>query len=153
MSVDAIRARAVRFTNLRRGAFLLGIVLILAEMVIFGRFVLTLPLPGTMARVGLLVVLVGLGWMFARLSLLAPQRFPDAKASGGTILEYHRAELQRAHTTFGSQVVMAGPVLLGAAIFVVGVIIARPRIAPQAAPFLVLIGLWFVGLWWMVWTG
>jgi hypothetical protein len=149
MSVDAIRARAARFTNLRRWVFLFGLFLMLAEIVIFGRYALTLPLPGTAARVGLLTILVGLGWMIARFSLLAPRRFPDAKASGESILEYHRMELQR-RETFGSQVVMVGPVLLGAVIFVVGVMIARPRVALQAAPLLLLIGLWFVGAWRMV---
>jgi hypothetical protein len=150
MSVDAIRARAARFTNLRRIVFLFGLVLMLTEIVIFGRFALVLP--GTVTRVGLLMILVGLGWMIARFSLLAPRRFPDAKASGETILEYHVMELQR-RETFRSQVVMVGPLLLGAAIFVVGIMIARPRVALQAAPLLVLIGLWLVGAWWMLRVG
>jgi hypothetical protein len=150
MSVDAIRARAARFTNLRRMVFLFGLVLMLTEIVIFGRFALILP--GTVTRVGLLMILVGLGWMIARFSLLAPRRFPDAKASGETILEYHVMELQR-RETFRSQVVMVGPLLLGAAIFVVGIMIARPRVALQAAPLLVLIGLWLVGAWWMLRVG
>jgi hypothetical protein len=150
MSVDAIRARAARFTNLRRIVFLFGLVLMLTEIVIFGRFALILP--GTVTRVGLLMILVGLGWMIARFSLLAPRRFPDAKASGETILEYHVMELQR-RETFRSQVVMVGPLLLGAAIFVVGIMIARPRVALQAAPLLVLIGLWLVGAWWMLRVG
>jgi hypothetical protein len=150
MSVDAIRARAARFTNLRRMVFLFGLVLMLTEIVIFGRFALVLP--GTVTRVGLLMILVGLGWMIARFSLLAPRRFPDAKASGETILEYHVMELQR-RETFRSQVVMVGPLLLGAAIFVVGIMIARPRVALQAAPLLVLIGLWLVGAWWMLRVG
>jgi hypothetical protein len=150
MSVDAIRARAARFTNLRRMVFLFGLGLMLTEIVIFGRFALVLP--GTVTRVGLLMILVGLGWMIARFSLLAPRRFPDAKASGETILEYHVMELQR-RETFRSQVVMVGPLLLGAAIFVVGIMIARPRVALQAAPLLVLIGLWLVGAWWMLRVG
>jgi hypothetical protein len=152
MTVAAIRARAAHFTNLRRGVFVFGLVLALLEIVIFGRFALTLPLPGVAPRAGLLIVLVGLGWMIARLSLLAPGKFPGAEASGESILEYHRSELQR-RETFGAQVVMAGPVMLGLVIFVVGVMIAWPHLAPQVSPFLVLIGLWFVGLWWMVRRG
>jgi hypothetical protein len=152
MSVNAIRARAARFANVRRGVFLFCLALILAEIVIFGRFVLTLPLPGTGARVGLLIILVGLGWMIARVSILAPRRFPDAKASGESILEYHRTELQR-RETFGDMVLTAAPVLLGATIFVVGVMIARPRLALPVSPFLLLIGLWLVGAWRMARRG
>ena len=98
MSVDAIRARAARFNNLRRGVFLLGVALMLVEIGVFGRFALTLPLPGTAPRVGLLVILVGLGWSDRAFhTLLAPKRLPRRdEASGESILEYHRTELQRA---------------------------------------------------------
>jgi hypothetical protein len=153
MSVEAIRARARRYNNLRRGVFAFGVTLALVEIGVFGRFALTLPLPGATPRVGLLIVLVGLGWMIARISLLAPRRFPDARASGENILEFHLTELHRARATFGGQLVMAGPALLGLVIFVVGVMIGRPRVALYCAPFLVLIGLWFVGAWWMVRRG
>jgi len=147
MSVAAIRKRAARFTNLRRAVFLLGLVLMLGEAVIFGR--IAPVLPGTVTQIGMLTVLVGLGWMIARVSLLAPRRLPDAKASGESILEYHRAELQRGGETFRDLLVMAGPALLGCAVVVVGLMIARPRATLQAAPLLALLGLWVVGAWWM----
>lgn len=152
MSVDAIRARAARFTARRRWTFLFGLVLILAEIVIFGRYALILP--GTAARVGMLAILVGLGWMIARFSLLAPQKFPDGTASGGSILEYHRSELQRSRETFGSLLVMVGPVLLGMVIFVVGATLTLPRRGfLNALPILALIVLWLVAAWWIVRRG
>ncbi len=152
MSVDAIRARAARFTKRRHWGFLFGLVLILAEIVIFGRYALILP--GTAARVGMLAILVGLGWMIARFSLLAPRRFPDAKASGESILEYHRTELKRTRETFGSLLVMVGPVLLGMVIFVVGATVTFPRHGfLNALPIMALIALWLVGAWWIVRRG
>ena len=148
MSVEAIRARAARFTTRRRWMFLFGIVLILAEIVIFGRYAPILP--GAAAWVGMLAILVGLGWTIARFSLLAPRKFPDADASGGSILEYHRSELQRTRETFGSLLVMVGPLLLGMVIFVVGATITLPRRGfLSAAPILALIALWLAVAWWM----
>lgn len=148
MSVEAIRARASRFTTRRRWTFLFGLVVMLAEILIFGRYALILP--GTAVRVGMLAILVGLGWMIARFSLVAPRRFPDAKASGGNLLEYHRSELMRTRLTYGGLLVIVGPVLLGMLIFVVGATITLPRRGfLNAAPILALIALWMAVAWWM----
>jgi hypothetical protein len=146
MSVEAIRARAAWATVRTRWALVLGVVLMLAQVVIFGRFALILP--GTAARVGMLAILVGLGWMIARYSLLAPGKFPGAKASGETILEYHRTELQRHSASFRTLMVMVGPLMLGMVIFLAGLVITRPRLAMQTIPVWVLMGLWLVGAWW-----
>lgn len=149
MTAQAVRARAARFTNRRRWMFLFGFALMLVEIVIFGRYALILP--GTAARIGMLAILVGLGWMIARFSLLAPRRFPDAKATGESFLEYHRTELQRTRETFGGLLVMVGPLLLGMIVFVVGAAISSPRRGLlNALPILALIGLWLVVAWWIV---
>jgi hypothetical protein len=152
MSVEAIRARAARFATWRRLAILFGFTLMLAEIVVFGRYILIIPDPG--ARIGFIAILVGLGWMIARYSLLLPRRFPNAKASGESILEFHRTELERTRATFGSMLVMAGPMLLGVIIFVIAVAITHPhRSFLNAAPVLALMGLWLVSAWWLArWT-
>ena len=152
MSVDAIRARAARYTNKLRWIFLFGFTLMLAEILIFGRYALTLP---TMAsRIGMLAILVGLGWMIARFTIRWPGRLPDAKASGGSVLEFHRAELQRQRETFTDLLIMVGPMLLGIVIFVVATMFARPHPSViNSAPILAMIALWLVGAWWLARRG
>ncbi|HEX4711201.1 hypothetical protein [Phenylobacterium sp.] len=149
MSVDAVRTRAARFTARRRATYLVGLAVMLAEIVIFGRYALLLP--GVGLRAGMLATLVGLGWMIAFLTVRRPGRLPDAKTSGADILEFHRTELQRQRTTFGDLLVMVGPVLAGMLIFVVAAIFSGRHLSRgllNAAPLLGLIGLWLVAAWW-----
>ena len=148
MSVDAIRARAARYAIRRRWVYLFGFALMLAEVVVFGRYALIISNTG--ARVGLLVILVGLGWMIARFSLLAPRKLPGASASGASILEFHRTELQRHRETFGDLLVMVGPVLLGIVMFGIAAMTTGPRHSlMQGAPLFGLLALWLVAAWWI----
>jgi len=152
MSVDAIRTRAARYTTRRRWVYLFGVALMLAEIAMFGRYALIAPSIG--ARIGLLAILVGLGWMIARFSLLAPRRFPDASASGESILEFHRTELQRNRETFGGLLVMVGPVLLGVVIFgVAGMTTGPHHSLMQGTPLFGLMALWLVAAWWIARRG
>ena len=149
MSVDAIRTRAAHFTARRRATYFFGFALMLAEIVVFGRYALILP--GVGVRAGMLAILVGLGWMIALLTVRRPGRLPDPKASGVDILEFHRTELQRARTTFGDLLVMAGPVLAGLLIFITAAIFSGGQLGrglTNAAPVLGLIGVWLVTAWW-----
>jgi hypothetical protein len=149
MSVDAIRNRATRYATRRSWAFAFGSALMLAEIAIFGRYALILPSLG--ARIGMLAIVVGLSWMIARFSFVAPRRLPGAKASGETILEFHRTELQRQRETFGGLLITVGPTLLGVVVFVVGATIDHPqRALGRALPIVVMIGLWMIGAWWLV---
>jgi hypothetical protein len=149
MSVDAIRLRAARYTNRRRWTYLFGFALMLAEIGIFGRYALVLPNPG--ARIGMLAIVVGLTWMIARFSLKAPHRLPRTKASGQTILDFHRTELERQRETLGGLLLMVGPTLLGVVIFVVGASLDHPeRALGRAAPIAVMIALWLVSAGWIV---
>lgn len=149
MSVDLIRTRAARFTARRRATYLFGFALMLAEIVIFGRYALILP--GLGVRAGMLAILVGLGWMIALLTVRRPGRLPDAKVSGADILEFHRTELQRQRTTFGDLLVMVGPMLAGMLIFIAAAVFSGGNLGRglmNAAPVLGLIGLWLVMTWW-----
>jgi hypothetical protein len=148
MSIDAIRTRAARFTVRRRATYLFGLALMLAEIVIFGRYALILP--GVGVRAGMLAILVGLGWMIALLTVGRPGRLPDAKASGADILEFHRTELQQ-RMTIGDLLVMAGPMLAGMLIFIAAAIFSGRHLGRgllNVAPVLGLIGLWLVMAWW-----
>ena len=148
MSVEAIRTRAARYTTRRRWTFLFGLTLMLAEIVVFGRYALTFPTTG--GRIGLIAILVGLGWMTAQFTRRWPGRLPEAKATGGSILEFHRSELERQRETIGSRIMMVGPVLIGALIFIVaGMISGRHRGIVGGATTLALIGLWVAGAFWI----
>jgi uncharacterized membrane protein len=149
MSVEAIRTRAARYTTRRRWTFLLGFTVALVEIVVFGHYVLVIP--NTVARIGLLVILVGLGWMIARLSVRWPGKVPGAMASGGSILEFHRIELQRHPETFGALMILAGPMLLGVVIFAAAGVTSGPHpSAMKGAPILALLAFWLIVAWWSV---
>jgi hypothetical protein len=148
MSATAIRARAARYTTRVRWGYGLGLALMLAEMLIFGRYALIAP--NMYARAGLLVILVGLGWMLARFTLGWPRKFPAARASGETILEFHRSELQRQSVTFANMMVTVGPVLLGAIIFAAAGALTHPN--PNRVAWALPIGLMvlcLVAAWWL----
>jgi hypothetical protein len=148
MTVDAIRARAARYTMRRRWTFLFGFTLMLAEIVVLGRHVLVFPTAG--GRVGLIAILVGLGWMTAQFTRRWPGRLPEAKATVGTILEFHRSELERQRETFGSLMMMVGPVLVGVLIFIgAGMVSGRHRGIVGGATTLALIGLWLACAFWI----
>ena len=148
MSVDAIRTRAARFTFRRRLSYLFSFALIAVEVVMFGRYALILPDVG--ARIGMLAVLVGLGWTTARFSLGWPGKFPDAKASGGTLLEFHRTELQRQQVNFASMMVTVGPLLLAILFSMTLAVLNDPRRRwLNIVPVLVLMAIWLVAAWFM----
>lgn len=146
MSVNAIRQRAARYTVRVRWGYGLGLALMVAEMLIFGRYALVAP--NIYARASLLVILVGLGWMLARFTLSWPRKFPAAKASGETILDFHRSELQRRRVTFANLLVTVGPTLLGGILFAAAGAMTHPnpnRLA-WALPIALMV-LWLVAAW------
>ncbi len=150
MSVDTIRTRAARYTHRRRATYLFGFAVMLAEIVVFGRYALLLP--GLALRAAMLAILVGLGWMIALFAIRRPGRLPDAAASGVDILEFHRTELQRQRMTFGDMLVIVGPLLAGLVTFVVAAVLTAGQPARgllNGAPVLALIGLWLVAAWWL----
>jgi hypothetical protein len=148
MCVDAIRTRAARFTLRKRLSLLFGFALIAFEVVMFGRYALILPNVG--ARIGMLAVLVGLGWTTARFSLGWPGKFPDAKASGGTLLEFHRTELQRQEVNFASMMVTVGPLLLAIVFSMALAVLNDPhRRWLNVTPVLALMAIWLVAVWFL----
>jgi hypothetical protein len=148
MSVDAIRRRAIRYTTRRRRAFLFALALLAAEVVMFGYFALIMPTQGT--RIGMLAILVGLGWTIARFSLTWPGRLPNAAASGAAILEFHRGELQRMPTSFSAAAVMFGPMIVGILIFLAAAITgATHGKLANAAPILALVVVWLGAASWL----
>jgi hypothetical protein len=148
MSVDAIRTRAARYTFRRRLGYVFGFTLIAIEVVMFGRYALILPNVG--ARIGMLAVLVGLGWVTARFSVRWPGKFPGAVASGSTLLEFHRTELQRQQVTFASMMVTVGPLLLAIVLSMALAILNDPhRRWMNVVPVLVLMAIWLVAAWFL----
>jgi hypothetical protein len=148
MSVDAIRMRAARFTFRRRLSYLFGLALMAFEMVAFGHYALTAT--NLAVRIGVLVILIGLGWAIARFTLGWPARFPGSRASSGTILEFHRAELQRQRITFTNLMVTVGPMLIGLLILAGAGMFTGPHARlVNGAPMLGLLGVWLVMAWWL----
>jgi len=146
MTVEAVRARAARFVLGKRLTYLFTFTLLAIEVALFGHFALTTTNPG--AKVGLLVILVGLGWATARFSLSWPKQMPGSAASGQALLEFHRAELERAQVGFGRLMMLVGPMIAGLVIFAVGGALYGPRPdLMRSAPLLATLAVWFVVAW------
>ena len=64
--------------------------------------------------------------------------------------EPENAALQRQRETFGSLLVMVGPLLVGAVIFIAAGMFTGPHLGIRiGVPVLALIGLWLVVAWWL----
>jgi hypothetical protein len=148
MTVAAIRGRAARYTLVKRGSYLFAFALIALEVVMFSHYVLTIHKP--LVQAGMLVVLIGLGWLTAIYSLGWPRRMPGSGASATSLLEFHRNELQRQKVGFGTLMYMSGPLLAGVVLSAVGGMLSAPHVRlVQAAPVFVLLGAWVVAAWFL----
>lgn len=146
MTVQAVRARAARFVVGRRLTYLFTVALLAFEVAIFGHFAVTVTNPG--AKVGLIAILVGLGWATAMFTLGWPKRMPDSAASGQALLDFHRAELERLPVGFGRMMLVVGPMIAGLVIFAVaGSLYAPHPDLTRSAPLLATLGIWFVVAW------
>jgi len=146
MSVAMIRARAARYAWRARGALVFTFTLLAIEVAVFGRYAMTMTNPG--ARVGLMAILLGLGWATAMYSSSWPRRLPGGEATGEALLDFHRAELERHRVGFGDLMRHVGPLVAGLVIFAVGAALygPHPNLA-RSAPILAAVAFWFVVAW------
>lgn len=148
MTVQAVRARAARFVLGKRLTYMFTFALLAFEVAAFGHFAFTTTNPG--AKVGLLAILVGLGWATALFSLGWPRRMPGSAASGQALLEFHRAELERQQVGFKRTMLVVGPMIAGLVIFAVGAALYAPHPnLMRAAPLMGFLAIWFVVAWFM----
>jgi hypothetical protein len=146
MTVQAIRALARNYGADVRDRFLIGAVLVAVEASVFG--MMAWRAPNDMVRLGDLLVLFGLAFLIWRARARWPSRLPDTQASVGSLLDFHRAELERQRTSYGGMILSVGPMIVGLLVIVYGLHVARPHAGPKNfAPFFVLMALWFVAAW------
>jgi hypothetical protein len=146
MTVEAIRALARNHGAHVRDKFLMGAVLVAIEALFFG--VMAWRAPNNVARVGDVMVLAGLAWMIWRLQARLPGSLPAAGASAETLIDFHRAELQRQGRGYGDLMLIAGPMILGLLVLIYGMALTRPEAGLRnVGPILVLLGVWFVAAW------
>jgi hypothetical protein len=143
MTLQAIRALARNHAGHVRDKFLFGAILIAVEAVAFAPAVWRAP--NNVARAGGVIILVGLAWMAWRMRQRWPSRLPDAKASVGTLIDFHRAELERQRTNYAWLLISAGPMICGMLVMVYGLRLARPN--AFLVPFFSLLALWFAAAW------
>ncbi len=106
--------------------------------------------PNLVSRCGFLLIVAGLGWMTWRFRLKRPGRIPHAGASAGTLIAFHRGELQRQRNSYLSMMISAGPMIIGMLVTMLGLQQLRPiGLARGVIPFGSLLGLWFVAAWFM----
>ena len=148
MTAQAVRALARNYGSDLRDRFLMMGIVVVVEVAAFGA--MAWKAPNNMARLGDALVLFGLAFLVWRSLKRWPERLPDAGTSVGTLVEFHRAQLERQRTTYGDMLVTVAPVFLGLVVTLYGFHLARPHADPRNfAPFFVLSGLWFLSAWFM----
>jgi hypothetical protein len=142
----AVRALVRGHGERLRNQLLAGTLLIVAEAVWFG--FMALKALNFVALCGYLLVVAGLGWMFWRLGPQRPGRLPDTGASTGTLIAFHRQELQRQKRSYLSLLISAGPVLVGVLVTALGLYLSRPGAPVRGFALLLgLMGLWLILAW------
>jgi hypothetical protein len=148
MTVQAIRALARNYGSDIRDRFAMMGIVVVVEVIAFGS--MAWKAPNDMARLGDLLVLFGLAFLVWRSLTRWPGRLPDAGASVGTLIEFHRAQLERQRTTYGGMILSVAPMFLGLVVILYGFHLARPHAGLRNfAPFFLLSGFWFIAAWFM----
>jgi hypothetical protein len=143
MTAMAIRALARNYADNARGKMWLGVSLAAFEFVVFGR--LAWLARNEVLRAGYLLLLAGLLWFTWRIVSRRPLPVPATEASALTLIEFHRAQLERQRTGFGWMVVTAAPMFVGIVIAMVGLHQDRPTMNwRNFAPTVILSVAWFV---------
>jgi hypothetical protein len=147
MTLQAIRMLVRNDREHVRNGLLFGLVLVVVEVLAFGRFALTAK--NDVIRAGEVIVMLGLAWMAWRMwRRQFGQRLPDASASTQTLIAFHRAQLVRRRIGFGWMAVTAAPVFMGIAVSFYGGWLLNPApLLPHLAPLLALSAAWFVAAW------
>jgi len=136
MTAMAIRALARNYGDNLRGRIWLGVGVAAIEVVVFVSY--AWRAQNEILRTGWLIMLAGIGWMTWRIVGKRPARLPPPEASAATLIEFHRAELERQRTNFTWVTVSAAPIFVGMVVALVGMQKARPNmslanVAPVAA--------------------
>jgi hypothetical protein len=143
MTAVAIRALARNYVDNARGRIWLGVGLAAFELVGFGR--MAWLARNEVVRAGYLVILAGVLWLTWRIVRRRPLPVPTTEASALTLIEFHRAQLERQQSGFSWVVVSAAPIFVGIAITMVGLHQVRPNLSwRNIAPTVILSIAWFV---------
>ncbi len=123
-----------------------GYAIIGVEVIMFAWLALKARTP--LAQAGDLLILAGLARMIWRIRLRRPGRLPDASASAGTLIAFHRAELERQRHSYVSLMVTSDPAIAGLLVTVFGQWeIRRSQPASWLATFFSLLAFWFITAW------
>jgi hypothetical protein len=143
MTATAIRALARNYGDNLRGRIWLAFTFGVFEVLLFG--VQAWRAPNDFMRAGDLIMMAGGVWMIWRIVAKRPRRLPPPDASTTTLIEFHRAELERQPTNASWITVTVAPIFAGMAVVLVGMQKARPNMSlANIAPVLVLIAIWCI---------
>ncbi|HLZ76703.1 hypothetical protein [Phenylobacterium sp.] len=143
MTAIAVRALARNYVENMRGRIWLAFTFGVFEVLLFG--LQAWRAPNGFMRAGDVIMMAGGVWMIWRIIAKRPGRLPPPEASIATLIDFHRAELERQPTNASWMAVTAAPIFAGMLVVVVGMQKARPNMSlANVAPFLSLIIVWWI---------
>ncbi|MGZ6014355.1 MAG: hypothetical protein ACXWKM_01300 [Phenylobacterium sp.] len=143
MTAIAIRALARNYVDNLRGRIWLAFTFGIFEVLLFG--LQAWRAPNGFMRAGDMIMMAGGLWMIWRIVGKRPGRLPPPEASVATLIEFHRAQLERQPTDVSWAVVTVAPVFAGVSVVLVGMRKARPNASlANFAPVLILIAVWCI---------
>jgi hypothetical protein len=143
MTAKAMRVLARNYGDNLRGRIWLAFTFGVFE--VFGFGLQAWRAPNDFMRAGDMIMMAGGVWMIWRIVAKRPGRLPPAEASTATLIEFHRAELERQPTNVSWMAVTVAPIFAGMAVVLFGMQKARPNMSlANIAPVLVLIVVWCV---------
>ncbi|WP_309603850.1 hypothetical protein [Phenylobacterium sp.] len=143
MTAQAVRMLARNYADNFRARIWLGVTFAIFEVFLFG--LQAWRAPTGYLRAGDMIMMAGGVWMIWRIVAKRPGRLPPPEASTATLIEFHRAQLERQPTGASWMAVTAAPIFLGMAVVLVGLQRARPNMSlANFAPVVVLIIVWCI---------
>ena len=144
MTAKAMRVLARNYGDNLRGRIWLALTFGVFEVALFG--LQAWRAPNDVMRAGDMIMMAGGVWMIWRIVVMRPRRLPPPEASTATLIEFHRAELERQPSNLSWMIVTTAPIFLGMFVALVGMQKARPNMSlANIAPVLLLIAVWCIG--------
>jgi hypothetical protein len=146
MTAQAVRALARNYSSNLRDSLMLvaGIAIIMTIPILWTAW----KAPNNGIRVGELLVLAGVAWIFWRVRGRWPRRMPEPDASVDALIDFHLAQLTRQRVSYGDTLVNIGPMLAAIATLFYGIHSARPQAGLEKYwPFFGMVAVWAVMAW------